>query len=156
MVSDDRAGLAGAAVAEHGAAVAEHGAADADNRAAAPALGIVDVSALSAKDARDNVRAMALCARYLRLSPAEVLASLRAADDQAPVRTVFPTWNKLETVITHRADVALLLGLAPLVAIVVGREAADVERRLKAVPGEARLDAIFAPELARRLLRQRR
>ncbi len=123
--------------------------------ATAAALSVVDVSSMLAKDARDHVRAMAVCARYLNLSPAEVLASLRAADDDVPVRAVFPAWNKLDTIITHRADVALVLGLAPVVAVVVGRDAETVERRLRAVPGEARLDAIFAPELARRLLRQR-
>jgi hypothetical protein len=123
---------------------------------ATTSLTVGDVSGMSAKVARENVRAMAVCARYLDLPPGEVLATLRAADDDALVRGLFPAWSKLSTILPHRADVALLLGLAPVVAVVVGRDADAVERRLRAVPGESRLEVIFAPELARRLLRERR
>jgi hypothetical protein len=98
---------------------------------------------------------MAWCSRYLEVPPGEVLHALRAADDDAPLHEVFPAWGRLPTLLLKPASVALELGLAPLIAIAVGRPADQIERRLRAVPGDRKVSSVFAPELARRLLREK-
>lgn len=98
---------------------------------------------------------MAFCARYLELSAGEVLQALRAAPDDAPLHAVFPAWGRLPTVLLKSASVALELGLAPLIAIAVGRPTDQIERRLRAVPGDRKVSSVFAPELARRILREK-
>ena len=118
-------------------------------------LSVTDVGRLVAGAARTNVRAMAVCARYLELPPGAVLQALQAAADDVAVHVVFPAWNKLPTILLQRADVALQVGLAPLIAIVVDRPADQVERRLRAAVGDAKVSSVFAPELARRLLREK-
>jgi hypothetical protein len=116
---------------------------------------VVDIGRLSAGRARGSVAVMALCARYLECSGAEVFRALREAPDDALVHAVFPSWGKLPTVLLKPAAVALELGLAPLIAIAVGRPVEQVERRLRAVSGDQKVSSVFAPELARRLLRER-
>jgi hypothetical protein len=116
---------------------------------------VVELGRWRAADARLSIKAMALCARYLDLSAGEVLQSLRAAPDDAPLHTVFPAWGRLPTVLLKPAAVALEMGLAPLIAIAVGRPVDQIERRLRAVPGDRKVSAVFAPELARRLLREK-
>jgi hypothetical protein len=98
---------------------------------------------------------MALCSRYLEIPPGQVLAALQAAPDDAPLHVVFPAWSKLPTILLKRADVAVQLGLAPLIAIAVERPVEQVERRLRAATGDGRVSAVFAPELTRLLLRRK-
>lgn len=119
------------------------------------ARNVILVGRHRASDALRSVKVMALCARYLELSPDEVLAALRAAPADAPLHAVFPTWGKLPTLLLKPADVALDLGLAPLIGIAVGRPADQIERRLRAVPGDRKVSSVFAPELARLLLRDK-
>jgi len=116
---------------------------------------VVDVGRLRAAEARRSIKVMALCARYLELSAGEVLQTLRAADDDAPLHTVFPAWGRLPTLLLKPAGVALELGLAPLIAIAVGRPTDQIERRLRAVPADRKVSSVFAPELALRLLREK-
>ena len=116
---------------------------------------VVDIGRLSAGRARGSVAVMALCARYLECSGAEVFRALREAPDDVLVHAVFPSWGKLPTVLLKPAAVALELGLAPLIAIAVGRPVEQVERRLRAVSGDQKVSSVFAPELARRLLREK-
>jgi hypothetical protein len=116
---------------------------------------VVDVGRLRAAEARRSIKVMALCARYLEVSAGEVLQTLRAAPDDAPLHLVFPAWGRLPTLLLKPASVALELGLAPLIAIAVGRPADQIERRLRAVPGDRKVSSVFAPELARRLLREK-
>jgi len=87
---------------------------------------------------------------------ARAIISRRACpDDNAPLHTVFPAWGRLPTLLLKPASVALELGLAPLIAIAVGRPADQIERRLRAVPPERKVSSVFAPELALRLLREK-
>jgi hypothetical protein len=116
---------------------------------------VVEVGRIAAGQARGSVAVMALCARYLECSGAEVFRALREAPDDAPLHTVFPSWGRLPTVLLKPASVALDLGLAPLIAIAVGRPTEQVERRLRAVAGDQKVSSVFAPELARRLLREK-
>jgi hypothetical protein len=113
------------------------------------------VGQLRAAEARRSIKVMAWCSRYLEVPPGEVLHGLRAADDDTPVHEVFPAWGRLPTLLLKPASVALELGLAPLIAIAVGRPADQIERRLRAVPGDRKVSSVFAPELARRLLREK-
>jgi hypothetical protein len=85
------------------------------------ASNVVDAGRLRAADARRSIKVMAMCARHLELPPGEVLQALRAANDDAPLHTVFPAWGRLPTLLLKPASVALELGLAPLIAIAVGR-----------------------------------
>lgn len=120
-----------------------------------PPDSVVDVGRVRAADARRSIKVMAWCSRYLELPPGEVLHALRAANDDAPLHEIFPSWGRLPTLLLKPASVALEMGLAPLIAIAVGRPADQVERRLRAVPGDRKVSSVFAPELARRLLREK-
>ncbi len=110
---------------------------------------------MTAAVARTDARAMALCVRYLDIAPNDVVTALRDADGDTLVHTVFPAWNKLPTVLLKTAGEALGLGIVPLVAVAIGRPADQTERRLRAVPPTQKLSSVFAPELARRLLREK-
>jgi hypothetical protein len=90
---------------------------------------------------------------YLEKPRDEVLRALAAAPADAPLFKVFPEWNKLPTLLLKSAGFAIDAGLAPLVAIAVDKPVEQVERRLRAAPRDKKVSGVFAPELARRLLR---
>jgi len=90
---------------------------------------------------------------YLEKPRDEVLRALGAAPADAPLFKVFPEWNKLPTLLLKSAGFALDAGLAPLIAIAVDKPVEQVERRLRAAPRDKKVSGVFAPELARRLLR---
>ncbi len=90
---------------------------------------------------------------YLEKPRDEIVRTLAAAPADAPLFKVFPEWNKLPTLLLKSAGFALDAGLAPLIAIAVDKPAEQVERRLRAAPRDKKVSGVFAPELARRLLR---
>jgi len=109
---------------------------------------------LSAAQARGDVTGLVLFVTvYLEKPRDEVLRALAAAPADAPLFKVFPEWNKLPTLLLKSAGFALDAGLAPLVAIAVDKPVEQVERRLRAAPRDKKVSGVFAPELARRLLR---
>ena len=65
---------------------------------------------------------------------AEVEQQIRHSVDSAQLFRIFPEWNRLPTLLLKDSGTALDLGLAPLIAIAVGRPADQVERRLRAAP----------------------
>jgi hypothetical protein len=90
---------------------------------------------------------------YLEKPRDEVLRGLAQAPADAPLYKVFPEWNRLPTLLLKSAGFASEAGLAPLIAIAVDKPVEQVERRLRAAPLDKKVSAVFAPELARRLLR---
>jgi hypothetical protein len=105
-------------------------------------------------EARGDVAGLVLFLTvYLERPRDEVLTTLAAAPDDAPLYKVFPEWNKLPTLLLKSAGFALEAGLAPLIAIAVDKPVDQVERRLRAAPRDKKVSGVFAPELARRLLR---
>jgi hypothetical protein len=90
---------------------------------------------------------------YLEKPRDEIVRTLAAAPADAPLFKAFPEWNKLPTLLLKSAGFALDAGLAPLIAIAVDKPVLQVERRLRAAPRDKKVSGVFAPELARRLLR---
>lgn len=128
---------------------------DTDSEAPAPAF--FEVGRAQARRAREHMEVTApLIARYTGRPEAEVRALLQAAPDDARLHRLFPEWKRLPTILLKDAGFALDFGLAPVLAIIVQRPLADVERRLRAAPRDKRLPGVFAPELARRLLKRAR
>jgi hypothetical protein len=108
----------------------------------------------SVAQARDDATGLVLFVSvYLEKPRDEVLRTLAAAPAEAPLFKVFPEWNKLPTLLLKSAGFALDAGLAPLIAIAVDKPVEQVERRLRAAPRDKKVSGVFAPELARRLLR---
>lgn len=93
-------------------------------------------------------------ALYLEKPRDEVVSALNAAAPDAPLHKVFPEWNKLPTLLLKSAGFALDAGLASLIAIAVDKPRDQVERRLRAAPRDKKVSGVFAPELARIVLRQ--
>jgi hypothetical protein len=109
---------------------------------------------MTAGQARDDDSGLVLFLTiYLEKPRDEVLRVLAAAPADAPLFKVFPEWNKLPTLLLKSAGFALDAGLAPLIAIAVDKPTEIVERRLRAAPRDKGVSGVFAPELARRLLR---
>jgi hypothetical protein len=114
----------------------------------------LDVGRLSTGDVRADIRAhIDFLTDYLQLSRDDVLRALAAAPSSTPLYAVFPQWTNVATILLRPASFALDAGLAPLIAVAVDKTPAQVERRLQASPPDMRVSAVFAPELARRLLR---
>jgi hypothetical protein len=114
----------------------------------------VSAGRMSAAQARtDQGGLVSFLTVYLEKPRDEVLRALAAAPADAPLFKVFPEWNKLPTLLLKSAGFALDAGLAPLVAIAVDKPVEQVERRLRAAPRDKKVSGVFAPELARRLLR---
>jgi hypothetical protein len=121
-----------------------------------PAPTFFDVGRAQVKRARVHADVTApLIARYTGRPEADVRALLRNAPDDERLHRLFPEWKRLPTILLKDAGAALDFQLAPVLALIVQRPIADVERRLRAVPRDKRLTSVFSPELARRLLRKR-
>lgn len=116
----------------------------------ATAMGQVTVA-----EALDDVRVQVFVARYLDVDIERVRATLLSTPPSTPLRQAFAAWTRLPTILLKGADDALAMDLVPLIAIAVKRPPVDVERRLRAAPGDQRVSAVFAAELARVLLRQK-
>lgn len=117
--------------------------------------GVLGMGRLDVKTALGDLPGtVAYAARYLEKPLAEVEQQIRHSVDSAQLFRIFPEWNKLPTLLLKDAGTALDLGLAPLIAIAVGRPADQVERRLRAAPPDKKVSAVFSPELARIVLRK--
>ncbi len=122
-----------------------------------PALAFFDVGRLQAKRAREHADVVApFVAEFTGLPEDQVRGLIRAAPDEMRVHALFSDYKKLRSILMKDASFALDHGLAPIVSIIVQRPVADVEKRLRAAPPDKRLTGVFAPELARRLLKKKR
>lgn len=127
-----------------------------DHASEAPAPAFFDVGRAQVKRARAHADVtVPLIARYTGRPEAEVRALLRNAPDDERLHRLFPEWKRLPTILLKDAGFALDFQLAPVIALIVLRPLADVERRLRAAPRDKRLTGVFAPELARRLLNKK-
>ena len=127
---------------------------DADE--AAPPLAWLDVGRLAMPRARAHAALVApWIAAYTGRPVDEVTKLIELAPDDARVHRLFPEYKKLAVILTKTAGFALEHGLARVVSIAVGKPVDDVVRRLRAAPPDKRLTGVFAPELARRLLKKR-
>jgi hypothetical protein len=117
---------------------------------------VVPVSRMTAAEVRgsDDDGLLLFVALYLEKPRDEVVSALNAAAPDAPLHKVFPEWNKLPTLLLKSAGFALDAGLASLIAIAVDKPRDQVERRLRAAPRDKKVSGVFAPELARIVLRQ--
>lgn len=121
-----------------------------------PAIAFFDVGRLQVKRAKQNLDAVApFIARFTGRGEDEVRGMLRNAPDDERVHRLFGDYKKLRSILLQDAGFALDHGLAPVVSIIVQRPLADVEKRMRAAPRDKRLTGVFAPELARRLLKKR-
>ncbi|MCC7069700.1 MAG: hypothetical protein IT383_00145 [Deltaproteobacteria bacterium] len=117
--------------------------------------GVLGMGRLDVKTAMGDIEGTArYAARYLERPQAEVEQQIRHSVDSAQLFRIFPEWNRLPTLLLKDSGTALDLGLAPLIAIAVGRPADQVERRLRAAPPDKKVSAVFSPELARIVLRK--
>jgi hypothetical protein len=117
---------------------------------------VVDVGRLTVERARVDIDdLMVFLTVYLEKPRDEVLRTLSSASPEAPLYKAFPEWNKLPTLLLKSAGFALDVNLAPLIAIAVDKPRELVERRLRAAPRDKKVSAVFAPELARILLRDK-
>ena len=129
--------------------------ASADADTAAPAPAYFDMGRLQTKRAQEHIDVVApFVVAFTGKSDAEVRARIANAPDDARLHQVFDDWKKLKVILMKDAGFALANGLAPIVSVIVQKPVADVERRLRAAPRDKRLTGVFAPELARRLLRK--
>jgi hypothetical protein len=116
----------------------------------------VDVGRLTTGEVRADIRAhIDFLTAYLELPRDDVLRALVATPPKTPLYAAFPQWSNAAKILLRPAAFALDAGLAPLIAVAVDKSPEQVERRLQAAPPDARVSAVFAPELARRLLRGR-
>jgi hypothetical protein len=121
-----------------------------------PAVAFFDIGRLQVKRAREHMDVAApFIAKFVDRPESEVRAALAAAPEDARVHRLFDDYKKLRSILMKDARFALDHGLAPVVAIVTQRSVADVEKRMRAAPPDKRLTGVFAPELARRLLKNR-
>jgi hypothetical protein len=126
-----------------------------DADAAPPAIAFLDVGRLQVQRARAHMDEVApFIAAFTGRSEEEVRGFLRAAPPEERVHRLFSDYKKLRSILLKDAAFALDHGLAPVVALIVQRPQADVEKRLRAAPRDKRLTGVFAPELARRLLKK--
>lgn len=121
-----------------------------------PALAFFDIGRLQVKRARAHMDVAApFIAQFTDRPEDEVRALLKNAPDDARVHRLFGDYKKLRSILMKDAHFALAHGLAPVVALITQRSVADVDKRLRAAPPDKRLTGVFAPELARRLLKRK-
>ncbi len=116
---------------------------------------VLSVAKLTANDARtsDDDGLLLFMTIYLEKPRDEIVMALAQAAPDTPLPKVFPEWNKLPTLLLKSAGFAQDAALAPLIAIAVDRPVDQVEKRLRAAPRDKKVSSVFAPELARILLR---
>lgn len=121
-----------------------------------PAIAFLDVGRLQVKRAREHLDAVApFIAAFTGRSELEVRGLLRTAPPEERVHRLFSDYKKLRSILLKDARFALAHGLGPIVSIIVQRPLPDVEKRLRAAPPDKKLTGVFAPELARRLLKKK-
>ncbi|HEY4223248.1 MAG TPA: hypothetical protein VGO62_17945 [Myxococcota bacterium] len=129
--------------------------ASADASSEAPAPAYFDIGRMQAKRAGEHLDvAVPYIVALTGRAESEVRGMIKNAPPDVRLHQLFSDWKKLPTILLKDAGFALDHGFAPILAIVVGRPVDDVERRLRAAPREKRLAGVFAPELARRLLKK--
>jgi hypothetical protein len=122
-----------------------------------PSIHYLDIGRLPVERARrhsDEVAPFiaAVTGRSLR----EVAALLRVAPDDTHVHQLFSEYKSLRAILMREAAFARDHGFTRLVSIIVGIPEDDVMRRIESAPPDQRLTGVFAPELAKRILRQTR
>jgi hypothetical protein len=122
-----------------------------------PAIHYLDIGRLPVERARRHSDEVTpFIAAVTGRSPREVAALLRIAPDDTPVHKLFSEYKSLRAILMREAAFARDHGFTRLVSIIVGLSEDDVTRRIEDAPPDQRLTGVFAPELAKRILRKGR